>query len=69
MCRPLWRSWLAGNISALRDHPAILSWYICDDCCPFAAGVAGPIGNVSLYDKRLSHAHARTTWHTHTRTY
>ena len=24
---------LIANITSMKDHPAILGWYICDDCC------------------------------------
>ena len=35
-----------GNISIVSNHSAVLGYYICDDCCPFAPN-SGPIGNVS----------------------
>jgi hypothetical protein len=41
-----WLDWVRGNVSVLANHSALLGWYICDDCCPFAPN-SGPIGNVS----------------------
>ena len=41
-----WLDWVRGNVSIAANHSALLGWYICDDCCPFAPN-SGPIGNVS----------------------
>ena len=34
-----WERNLLGNVSAVMDHPALLGWYLCDDCCPLAANL------------------------------
>ena len=28
------------TVALLKDHQSILGWYICDDCCTNAAGIA-----------------------------
>jgi len=28
-----WQRWTLGNISLIKDHPAVAGWYGCDDCC------------------------------------
>ena len=33
--------WLLGNVSAVRNHSALLGYYVCDDCCGSAASVSG----------------------------
>ena len=43
---PQWQADIRSNVSLVKDHPAILGWYICDDCCPFAPA-SQPIGNIS----------------------
>ena len=44
---PAWRAAVISNVSLVKDHPALLGYYICDDCCPVAAN----LGNVSLQAK------------------
>lgn len=58
---PAWQRWVRGNITLVAGHPALLGYYVCDDCCPWASSV---IGNVSqqalLYNlvKQLDPYHA-----------
>lgn len=40
-----WWGWVRGNVSIVANHTALLGYYICDDCCPFAPN-SQPIGNV-----------------------
>eukprot|EP00039_Didymoeca_costata_P017633 m.326957 g.326957 ORF g.326957 m.326957 type:complete len:686 (-) comp16563_c0_seq2:5534-7591(-) len=29
-----WRQLVVANVTLMKDHPALLGYYICDDCCP-----------------------------------
>ena len=42
-----WRKYVEGNVSLVASHPALLAFYICDDCCP----VDEHLGNVTLQAK------------------
>lgn len=44
---PAWQAAVRGNVSLVMDHPSILGWYLCDDCCPLNSN----IGNVTLQAK------------------
>jgi hypothetical protein len=47
---PEWIAAVSANVSHVKDHPAILAWYICDDCCPRNVN----LGNTSLQAKLYS---------------
>jgi hypothetical protein len=42
-----WKRQVEGNVSLVASHPAVLAFYICDDCCP----VDEHLGNVTLQAK------------------
>ena len=41
---PAWVSAVRGNVTLVKSHPALLGYYLCDDCCPVDAN----LGNVTL---------------------
>ena len=52
-----WRAQVVANVSLVKNHSALLGYYICDDCCPT---------NGSLEDVALMAQLCVAAFHLHT---